>query len=172
MLRGEYVILRSPEMDDADIMTAWLTDREVTRYIPTFPYSLSKKTQEDFIRNTRVDDTDRTFIIETEDEVPIGICSLNNIDWVNSTAEIRVVLYAKNCWGRGYGFDTVKTMTNYGMMQLNIQTLYANLIEENERAIKCFQKAGYEIEGTLRSRLFKDGQFKNMISMSISNMDC
>lgn len=167
MLRGQYVILRVPELDDANIMTAWQNDREVTKYLTGSFHPLTKRSRENFIRQLGTDKKNKTFIMETEDEIPIGICSLINIDWINSTAEIRVVLYAKNCWGRGYGYDTVKALTNYGIYEMNLNTIYVNLLETNERAIKCFQKAGYETEGILRNRLYKEGQFRNLISMSI-----
>jgi RimJ/RimL family protein N-acetyltransferase len=92
---------------------------------------------------------------------------LKDIDWINSTAEINVILYAKNCWGRGYGYDTVRTLTNYGMYEMNINVLFVKILEGNERAIKCFQKAGYEIEGVLYSRVFTESRFRNVVSMSI-----
>lgn len=167
MLRGEYVILRVPEISDTSIMTAWHADREVAKFLP-FLYPFSQKQQENKIRKTGLEESNITFIMETEDEIPIGLCSLKNIDWTNSIAEITVAVYAKSCWGRGYGYDTVKTLTNFGMYENNLYTIYANIIEDNEKAIKCFQKAGYEIEGVLFNRLFKEGKPKNVISMSIS----
>jgi len=167
MLRGEFVILRVPEMDDAGIMSGWKNDREVTKYLPPM-YPASKMNQENYIKQVSRHGCSITFVMETEDEIPIGICSLDNIDWINSTAEIKVVIYAKNCWGRGYGYDAVNTLTNYGIYQMNLNTIYANILEGNERAIKCFEKAGYEIEGTLRQRVLKEGEYKNLVSLSIT----
>ena len=166
MLRGEYVILRVPEIDDTSIMTAWQNDREVTKFL-SMVYPISKKTQEDYLKELESCNDNISLIVTTEDEIPIGIASLNNISWLNSTAEICVVIYAKSCWGRGYGFDTVRTLVNYGMLEMNLHTVYANIIENNEKAIRCFQKAGFEVEGTLYHRLYKDGQFRNIVSMSI-----
>lgn len=167
MFRGEYVTLRLPQIDDAIILTAWQNDRDVTKHL-MFVNPLSKSAQEDYIRQIWKDKDSKTFIIETEDEIPIGMCSLNNIDWINRTAEIKLVLYAKNCWGRGYGYDAVRTLTNYGLYEMNLNTLFVNIMEGNERAVKCFEKAGYEIEGTLYNRILKEGKPKNLVSMSIS----
>lgn len=165
MLRGEYVTLRVPETDDSGIITGWQNDRDVTKYT-TLVNPLSKKAQQDYIREIWLDKNSRTFIIETEDQIPIGLCSLYDIDWINSTAGISVVLYAKNCWGRGYGYDTVRTLSNYGLYEININTLHVKIIEGNERAIRCFEKAGYEVEGTLLKRVFKEGRHMNIVSMS------
>jgi RimJ/RimL family protein N-acetyltransferase len=167
MLRGDYVVLRIPEADDAGIMTAWQNDMDVVKYM-RFLYPVSKKKQVDIIREIASDGKSKIFLIENEDQVPIGTCSLTNIDWVNSTAEINVALYAKNCWGRGYGYDTVKTLTNFGMNEINLYTVYAFIPEDNERAVKCFQKAGYEIEGVLFNRFYMEGRYKSIFSMSIS----
>lgn len=167
MLRGDYVVLRAPEADDAEIITAWQNDRDVTKFLP-FSYPKSKKDQLCLINKSSLDNSILYFIIENEDQVPIGLCSLKNIDWTNSTAEINVALYAKNCWGRGYGYDTVKTLTNFGLYEINLYTIYGNILDDNERAIKCFQKAGFEVEGVLFSRLYRDGRRRNLVSMSIS----
>lgn len=167
MLKGEYVTLRFPGADDVQIFSGWMKDSEVAKYLP-FTYPASSKAVECMIKNFRDNDICRMFIIDTEDEIPIGICSLNDIDWVNGSAKIDVILYAKNCWGRGYGYDALKTLTYFAMYDMNMHVIYTQVMEDNERAIKCFKKAGYEVEGVLRNRLYKDGQRKNLVSMSIS----
>lgn len=167
MLRGEYVVLRTPEDDDCGIITAWENDRDVSKYLP-FSFPISKDLQSQMIHGICGDEGNMTFIIENEDGVPIGICSLVDIDWINSTSGISIALYAKNCWGRGYGYDAVNTLTRFGIEQLNLFTVYAGILEGNERAVKCFQKAGYEIEGVLFDRFHKGGQPINLISMSLS----
>jgi Acetyltransferases, including N-acetylases of ribosomal proteins len=166
MLRGEYVTLRVPGHDDVDIITAWKNDREVAGQL-FFNYPSSKWSEENLLDRTSQDRSTLSFIIETEDNIPIGIGSFINIDWIYSTAQISVIIYAKNCWGRGYGYDTVKTLTEYGLQQMNFHTVYANIFDGNERAVKCFEKAGFETEGVLRHRVHRDGKYINVISMSI-----
>ena len=166
MIKGQYIDLRVIEKDDEYILKGWASDEEVCKFTPTvFP------NRQLFIKNglkgVYSDKSSINLLIQIEDDVPIGICSLYNIDFVNSTAEISVTIYAKNCWGRGYGFDALKTITEYGLYEINLHTIYANIIEDNERAIKCFEKAGYEKEGILFERLYKDGCYKNLVSMSI-----
>lgn len=167
MLRGDYVVLRAPEADDADIITAWQNDMDVAKYI-RFAHPASKRRQTEIIKGLNSDSRNTVFLIENEDQVPIGMCSLINIDWINSTAEISVALYAKNCWGRGYGYDAVKTLTDFGMNEINLYTIYAYIPDGDERAVKCFQKAGYEVEGILFNRFYMEGSYKNIFSMSIS----
>lgn len=167
MLRGEYVILRIPEEDDSDILKAWQSDKEVTCLLP-FPNSLSLKNLDHYITAGDMDRPNFVFIIQNEDDIPIGICSLDHIDWVNGTSSIDITIYAKNCWGRGYGYDAVKALTYFGMDELNLYTIYACIPEDNERAIKCFQKAGYESEGRLIKRLYMNGSRKDLISLSVS----
>lgn len=163
------MILRLPSEDDADLFSAWQKDEEVAKLMP-FVRQISMKGFKNQIKSILQSKDRYMFIIETEDEIPIGICSLKNIDWINSTAEIDIVIYAKNCWGRGYGCDAVKTLTSFGINDLNLFTIYSKIVKNNERAIKCFQKAGYEIEGTLYNRLFKEGRPLNAVSLSISKV--
>jgi RimJ/RimL family protein N-acetyltransferase len=168
MLRGEFVILRIPESDDINLMTGWKNDREAAKYLPYSP-PVSKQDIKEYISKIEVNESSVVFIIETEDEIPIGICTLEDVDWKSSSAKITTVIYAKNCWGRGYGYDTVRTLTKYGMEQLNLHTIYVHILEGNEKAVRCFEKAGYEKEGILKHRLYKDGSYKNVVSLSIIN---
>lgn len=167
MLRGEYVILRFPQNDDVQIFSAWKKDSEVAKYLP-FTYPVSRKALENILMNFSRNKDGYLFIIENEDEIPVGACCLKNIDWINGTAEAEVVIYAKNCWGRGYGYDALKTLTAFGMNDLNLYVIYAYVMEDNERAIKCFEKAGYELEGVLHDRIYKEGMRKNIVCLSIS----
>ncbi|HBM80724.1 MAG: GNAT family N-acetyltransferase [Clostridiales bacterium] len=167
MRRGEYTVLREAGMEDAEIMTSWQNDKEIMDYLH-FVYPVSKGQQEDYITNVKCSKNDALFMVENEENVPIGLCKLKDINWINGTAGIEIVICAKNCWGRGYGYDALKTLTEYALMQLNLCTLYANITEKNEKAVKCFQKAGYKIEGVLYNRTFAHGEMKNVISMSIS----
>lgn len=166
MIRGEYVLLRVPEMDDADIITAWENDSEVTKYLLS-SYPVSKMAVERNIHELKQHKDKLVFIIGTEDNIPIGISSLTEIDWINGTAKIDVVIYAKSCWGRGYGYDALKTLTGFCLRHANLHTLYANILDGNDRAIRCFQKCGYAVEGTLHHRIFKEGKYLNIVSMSI-----
>lgn len=166
MIRGEYVLLRMPEMDDADIITAWENDSEVTKYLLS-SYPVSKMVVERNINKLKQREDKIAFIIDTEDNVPIGILSLSMIDRINGTAQIDVTVYAKSCWGRGYGYDALRAVTDFCLRQANLHTVYANILEGNDRAIKCFQKCGYALEGVLNNRIFKDGKHLNIVSMSI-----
>lgn len=167
MIRGDYVLLRVPATDDADIIAAWENDSYVIKYLP-YSYPVSRMAIEKRIAELRLHKDRIDFIIETEDNIPIGIASLSNIDWVSGTAKIDISIYAKQCWGRGYGYDTLKTLTNYGIRHINLHTIYAGILEGNERAVKCFQKCGYAIEGTLHQRVLKDEKYADIISMYIS----
>lgn len=168
MLRGEYVIMRVPEADDADIMAAWQNDGDVAKLLPIHQIPVSKSVTEDMISGVRRDKNKIVFVIENDDGIPIGIASLKDIDWIDGTAKMDIVLYAKNCWGRGFGYDSVRTLTDYGLDGINLNTIYVNILEGNDTAVKCFEKAGYRSEGVLQNRVLKDGRMRNIISMSIT----
>lgn len=167
MLRGEYVILRALNEDDGLILSAWQNDREVAELLP-FAKALSLKALEDYIDGLRSDRSKYVFIIEIEDQIPVGLCSIKDIDWINGTGNVDIVIYAKNCWRKGYGCDAIKVLTCFGLDDINLYTLYAGIPEDNENAVKCFRKAGYLEEGKLYNRLQVNGSRKNLISLSIS----
>lgn len=167
MPTGERVILRAPEAQDTEIFAAWQNDRDIAALLP-YSAALSYNAIENLISGLKYDNSKFMFIIENEDQIPIGICLLKDIDWINSTAFIGIVIYARNCWGKGYGCDAVKALTSFGLDEINMYNIYTGVPEDNEMAVKCFQNAGYEIEGTLKDRISIKGIRKNLIAMSIS----
>lgn len=51
--------------------------------------------------------------------------------------------------------------------QMNINKAKLNVYSFNKRAIKSYTKCGFQIEGTLRQEIFRDGAFHDEIVMGI-----
>jgi len=58
-------------------------------------------------------------------------------------------------------------MVNYGFKNLNLNRIYLRVFETNARAIHCYEKAGFKHEGRLRQACFLDGEYKDVLMMSI-----
>ena len=54
---------------------------------------------------------------------------------------------------------------NYCFMHLNLHKVYLHVFESNLRAINCYKKAGFKIEGTLQDHHFSRGKYENVLIM-------
>jgi len=97
----------------------------------------------------------------------IGDIAISSIDLKNRHAEIGLTIGDKNYWGKGYGMDSVKTATNYCFNKLNLNKVYLDVWEDNKKAIRCYNKCGFKIDGILRKHVKKGKRYYNKIIMSI-----
>ena len=68
---------------------------------------------------------------------------------------------------RGYGTDAIETILKYAFNKMNLHKIELRVYEFNKRALKCYEKCGFKIEGVMREDLFRDGKYHNTIFMSI-----
>jgi RimJ/RimL family protein N-acetyltransferase len=62
--------------------------------------------------------------------------------------------------GKGYGTEAVKLLLKFAFNDLNLNKVYLKVFQNNERAIKCYLKAGFVKEGLLRKESFIDGSYQ------------
>jgi len=101
----------------------------------------------------------------------IGNCGLFGIDWRVRQAEFGIFIGAKNYWNQGYGTEALKLMIEQGFNNLNLNRIALSVYENNPRAIRSYEKAGLTIEGRQRQAHYDEGQFFDMILMSILRSD-
>lgn len=54
---------------------------------------------------------------------------------------------------------------NFCFQHLNLHRIYLHVFESNKRAIRCYEKAGFAIEGTLRDHHFAKGKYEDVLIM-------
>nr|QCO92854.1 hypothetical protein [uncultured bacterium] len=170
MITGSTVRLRAIERQDLPYFVAWLNDPEVRKNLLVhIPLS---QVQEDgwFEQNLRRPLEEQPLGIEArtgEGWKLIGNCGFGNLDWRNRGAEIGIFIGDKSFWNKGYGTQAIGLMVKYGFNTLNLNRIYLNVFETNLRGIRCYEKAGFVSEGRLRQAIFQDGQFIDMLVMSV-----
>jgi RimJ/RimL family protein N-acetyltransferase len=97
---------------------------------------------------------------------PIGVSSLDHIDAVHRKAEFGISL-EKGSWGQGYGSEATRLMVDYAFITLNLHRVYLRVFEFNERAIRCYLKAGFQKEGLLRQEHYTEGRYWDALIMSV-----
>jgi diamine N-acetyltransferase len=167
LIKGEKVYLRAPELEDARILSAWLNDRESTKYLDVI-YPVSKRFADDVVLINE-NDGKRIFMIDNMNNKPIGIITVTNIKWEYRNCEIGVVIFDKSERNKGVGKDAVNTALNFIFNEMNMHLVYVNVIEENEVALRLFKSLGFEEEGVLRDRYFKGGKYRNVVVISKTN---
>jgi ribosomal-protein-alanine N-acetyltransferase len=60
-------------------------------------------------------------------------------------------------WGNGYGSEMVAAICAYAFDHLSVHRVEAHIMKGNRGSKKMLEGIGFEIEGVLRKRMYKDG---------------
>lgn len=72
-----------------------------------------------------------------------------------------------NDWNKGIMTETLETVVDFAVYQLNINRLEASVSIENRASIKVLKKCGFIEEGIMRSRSYWKGKCHDMMMLSL-----
>jgi RimJ/RimL family protein N-acetyltransferase len=96
----------------------------------------------------------------------IGNCGFFNYDQRNANAEFGIMIGEKSYWNKGYGTEAVRLLVKHGFQTVNLNRIYLRVLENNLRAIRAYEKAGFTHEGRQRQADFRDGRYIDLLVMS------
>ncbi|MCL1886260.1 MAG: GNAT family N-acetyltransferase [Dehalococcoidia bacterium] len=151
-ISGKRICLCPKSRSDAPQDYIWGKDAELAALngLPTIrgtfvQYVTQFKSTQDDARPSRVWLSIKTI----SDGCHIGNCTIYDIDWDNSEAQLGITIGDRCYWGQGYGEDAFKTLAGYTFHNIGMRRLHLKTQEQNMRAIKCFQKCGFTPCGSL-----------------------
>jgi RimJ/RimL family protein N-acetyltransferase len=94
----------------------------------------------------------RAFIIESEAGTPIGTCGLRGIDAEKGSAFLGILIGEKSLWDHGYGTAAIEALLEYAFVELGLREVRLSCHHENQRALRCYEKAGFRPSSHLPER--------------------
>ena len=168
MISGKKTYLKGIEKTDLPIIYRW-TNREDLRALTGTLYPVSEFEHQTWVEKQVTSGDRKLFMIYCrETDCRIGTIGLRNLDWINRNAELFISIgETEEYVSKGYGCDAVKTLVKYCFAHINLHKIYLHVFESNKRAIRCYEKAGFQIEGLLREHHFSGGAYEAVLVMSI-----
>ena len=168
MFTSDRIHLRKVKENDADTYHKWRNNHNVmeSTSLELDDYTLEDTQQ--FIQMIVNSDASKSYIIQhIENEEPIGIVSLINVDFKNRNAECIIDIGNEDYWGKGYGTEAMKLLLQYCFLELNLHKVYLKVISFNERALHLYERLGFKKEGEQKEQLFRNGKWHGIILMSL-----
>jgi [ribosomal protein S5]-alanine N-acetyltransferase len=134
----------------ADNRKIWLNVRD------RFPYPYTPADAEAWVARAAAATPETQFAIEGDGEAIGGVGLFLQADVERYSAEIGYWL-GEAFWGRGLATAVVRGFTDYAFDAFDLCRIYANVFEWNPGSCRVLEKAGYVLEGRLRSSAVKDG---------------
>ena len=169
---GEKVILRAIEKQDNIILKEMMNDPKTEIMLGGSSFPISTESQENWFSSIRNDAHELRCIVadKSAPDIAIGTVILSDIDYINGNAQIHIKLINdEKIRRKGYGSDTINTITEYAFSFLRLHCVYAEVISYNKPSQYLFLKCNYQCDGTLKSRIFKQGTYWDVIVYSKQN---
>lgn len=168
---GELVRLAEISREHLPTYKRWFRDYEVQRYLGRLAMPVTDEFEndwyEDISRRTGKGDVYSFSIRTLDDDTLIGNCSLFDVNHKDRRAELGIVIGEKDYWGRGYGSDAMRVLLRVGFDELNLHRVELLVYDFNVRGVRAYEKLGFVEEGRRRDVVWREGEYHDMILMSI-----
>jgi ribosomal-protein-alanine N-acetyltransferase len=173
LAEGSLVLLRPLERADLnERYLSWLNDSEVTRYTEIGTFPSTAEDLENYYRSIMGSKNDVMLaVVEKKSGRHIGNVKLGPIHWIHRRATFGILIGEKECWGKGIGLEATRLMVSYGFDRLNLRRIDLGVFAEHEAAVRCYEKAGFKVEGRMREDLFLDGKYRDRLWMGLLRSD-
>lgn len=159
--------LREIAVEDVPVINRWRNDPEIIRYLTNQFRYIGLEADRNWFSyyQQHRDQAVRLAIVDTD--TLIGTVQLTQLDRINQQAEYSIMIGEKDRQSKGAGKIATRRILEHAFQDLNLQRVYLTVLPDNERAIRLYESFGFQREGLFRQAVFKDGQFADLVGMSL-----
>lgn len=171
IIETNRLILRSLQLNDANIIFEMRTNDRISEFIPRNKLqniedaiNLIKKTNNLFLKKQGIGWAGFT----KEGDQLIGTCGFNKIDFENFRAEIGGEMSVSH-WGRNYAKEAVQAIIDFGFNKLKLNSIEARVSPDNKSAIYLLDKLGFKKEAHFRKYVYFNNDFLDLAIFTLHN---
>jgi len=175
MIKGNKIGLRAIENEDLKLLRDWRNNNSLRKNFREVR-ELSLSDQEAWY-----DSLQRTkhinfmfIIVDLETTEPIGVCGLLYINWINRAADFSFYIGKNDIYidDNPPSIEAVQLLINYGFNNLNLNKIWMELYEFDNKKIEFFStKFNFKKDGLLRQNCFEDGKYWDSHIISLLKED-
>ncbi len=169
MLKGKLTGLRAVEKEDLILLRDWRNIQDFRKNFREHK-ELNLSNQESWFNKTYGNPNDFMFVIvDLATGKPIGACGLLYTNWIIRSADFSFYIGHEELYiDNEYAIDAANTLINYGFKDLNLNKIWMELYEFDQKKIKLFKEDfKFKIDGTLRQNAFFEGRYWNSYILSL-----
>ncbi len=169
-LEGELVRLRPLGEQDVPMLFRWYSDPDVRHwsYFTEDPPGLATlDAHRERYESIRDDPAQLLWCIETTEGLPLGDLALQEIQPLQKRVDLAISIGEKSYWGRGHGPEAIRLALGFAFGALDCRRVALLVDRDNERAIRAYEKCGFEREGVLREHRLRYAKPVDMVAMAV-----
>lgn len=167
---GNRVMLREYRQEDLPEIRKWVNDAQITRFLSTrfWPPQTMADTQQFLDRMLESSHMACNFVIaDKETQRYIGQLDLFRVDYKLRQGEVGMVIGDGEDRGRGLGTEALGLLLGYAFLTLGLERVELEVDMGNLGARRCYEKAGFVLEGVKRHAYYREGAFCDIGMLSV-----
>ena len=165
-LNINYYVRKLEEADINGDYIQWFEDQEVCRYNSHGKFFKTKIWFEEYIKSLN-DESKIVWAICHNKDGHIGNISLQNLSFIDRTAELALIIGNKNHWGKKIGTISAEIIMSHGFNKLGLERIYCGTAKTNIGMQNLATRVGMKQEGIRRQHLFLEGRREDLIEFGI-----
>lgn len=168
-LEGDNLYLRNLNKEDINNnYIHWFDDSEVCKMNSHHRFPNSEESMIKYIESVNNSNNQLVLaIIDKNDKDHIGNVSLQNINYINRSAEFAIIIGEKKYWGKGIGKECGKLIIKHGFSELNLHRIYCGTLSKNNGMINLAETLGFKKEGIRHEAEFKNNIYFDIIEFGL-----
>ncbi len=154
-------MLRRLEEKDAPFMLEWMHDSGISCNFRADFAPATLESAEKFIQESYTDENKSFAFVDERDEY-LGTISLKHISQEDKNAEYAIVT-RRMAQGTGAAMKATKELLAYAFDTLGLHKVYLNVLEENVRAQRFYEKCGFVYEGRAVDAVRINGEYRTLL---------
>lgn len=164
-IEGSRLYLSPVNIEDRDIYTKWMNDKEVTENIGRYYKMINNYFEYEIFKNYSKEY--HFVIVLKENDTLIGSVFFMDLNSINQSAKLGIFIGDEKNRNKGYGKESINLILDYGFNTLNLNNIMLTVYSFNEIAINTYKKLGFKTIGNRRKCIYKEGKFYDEIYMDI-----
>jgi [ribosomal protein S5]-alanine N-acetyltransferase len=164
-ISGEKVdlIALSEDIIDSTNWYRWFNDGESTRLMQKHYYPNTLNLQKIYFRENIEGNASKLQlgIFHKEDQLMIGIISLNEIDYINRKCELSGIIGEKKYRNMTYLMEACKLIISHAFNQLNMRKIYGGTMIKELSMLLC-RALKFKEEGVRRKDVYKNNDYNDV----------
>ena len=170
MIYSDKVYLKAIELEDLDKLREWRNIPEYRKHFREYR-EINSIMQKKWFDKISIGDKETIMfsIFDKKTHELIGCCGLCYINWIHRYADLSLYIGYKGVYIDDYGYaeDACKILFKYGFDELNLNKIWTEIYEFDDKKYALYNKFGFKQDGLLRENYFYNGVWWNSRIMTL-----
>jgi len=166
MIKGKLINITGIEKEHLSLIKKWRNDPIV--YETLFEHELLTMSHQEYWYENLIKHNDkRVFMIQNKEELAIGTVGLYQIDWRSKNAEWGFYIGELDYRMGGYAAEAEYRILEYAFEYLNLHRIWCRTYSFNKKVLSLHERFSFKTEGVLRDAIYHNGNYEDIVIMSI-----